>query len=393
VGRSHFLDGIAVALASSMRCVLTCLRPKLCALLALVAQMFVALPVVAGTTVKELTRIEGQGESVLRGVGLVIGLSNTGDSSKDLAVARPLVALLKNNGQGIGLPEEVTKSKNEIRSIALVSVTATVRRDGARADDTIDVSVSTLNTASSLRGGELYLTSLQGPIPGSPVYAIAQGKIELEDETMPTAGRVRGGARMIKDIMMPEVGDVFNLMLEAPFAGWGAASAVAEAIQDSVVVAGRANPDAPTVAKVVDDRTIRITVPKEERANKALFLAQVLGTEVKTEFLDLPAQVIVNSRTGAIIITGNVTISPVAITHKDLQITTTSPVPVASPQNPITRRGRWTDLATAPRAGEAARLADLLSALDKLSVPASDQIAILQMLHKTGKLEAKLVMD
>jgi flagellar P-ring protein precursor FlgI len=308
-------------------------------------------------------------------------------------VARPLVALLKNNGQGIGLPEEVTKGKSEIKSIALVSVTATVRRDGARADDTIDVTVSTLNTASSLKGGELYLTSMQGPLPGSPVYAIAQGKIELEDDSVPTSGRVRGGARMIRDILMPEVGDSFNLVLDAPFAGWGAASAVAEAIQDSVVVAGRANPDAPTVAKVLDDRTIAVTVPREERSNKALFLAQVLGTEVKTEFLDLPAQVIVNSRSGAIIVTGNVTISPVAITHKDLQITTTSPTPVASPQNPITKRGRWTDLATAPKAGEAARLTDLLAALDKLSVPAADQIQILQMLHKTGKLEAKLVVD
>lgn len=347
----------------------------------------------AGSTVKELARIEGQGESVLRGVGLVIGLPGTGDSSKDLAVARPLVALLKNNGQGIGLPEEVTKGKSEIKSIALVSVTATVRRDGARADDTIDVTVSTLNTASSLKGGELYLTSLQGPLPGSPVYAIAQGKIELEDESVPTSGRVRGGARMIRDILMPEVGDSFNLVLDAPFAGWGAASAVAEAIQDSVVVAGRANPDAPTVAKVLDDRRIAVTVPREERSNKALFLAQVLGTEVKTEFLDLPAQVIVNSRSGAIIVTGNVTISPVAITHKDLQITTTTPAPVASPQSPITKRGRWTDLATAPKAGEAARLTDLLAALDKLSVPAADQIQILQMLHKTGKLEAKLVMD
>lgn len=346
-----------------------------------------------GSTVKELARIEGQGESVLRGVGLVIGLPGTGDSSKDLAVARPLVALLKNNGQGIGLPEEVTKGKSEIKSIALVSVTATVRRDGARADDTIDVTVSTLNTASSLKGGELYLTSMQGPLPGSPVYAIAQGKIELEDDSVPTSGRVRGGARMIRDILMPEVGDSFNLVLDAPFAGWGAASAVAEAIQDSVVVAGRANPDAPTVAKVLDDRTIAVTVPREERSNKALFLAQVLGTEVKTEFLDLPAQVIVNSRSGAIIVTGNVTISPVAITHKDLQITTTSPTPVASPQNPITKRGRWTDLATAPKAGEAARLTDLLAALDKLSVPAADQIQILQMLHKTGKLEAKLVVD
>ncbi|MFO0857122.1 MAG: flagellar basal body P-ring protein FlgI [Phycisphaerales bacterium] len=341
-----------------------------------------------GGTIKELTRIEGQGESVLRGVGLVVGLQGTGDSSKDIAVARPLVALMKNNGQGIGLPEEVTKSKTEIRAIALVSVTATIRREGARVDDTVDVIVSTINSATSLRGGRLYLTSLQGPSPQSPVYAIAEGGIELDDTNVPTVGRVRGGARMIKDILMPEIGDSFKLVLEPPFAGWGSASAVAEAIQDSVVVAGRANPDAPVVAKVIDERKIEITIPREERANKGLFLAQVLGTEVKTEFLDLPAQVIVNSRTGAIIVTGNVTISPVAITHKDLQITTT-----AGTSGNGAARGKWTDVATAAKAGEAAKLTDLLAALDKLSVPAEDQISILQMLHKTGKLEARLVMD
>lgn len=338
-------------------------------------------------TVKELTRIEGQGESVLRGVGLVIGLSGTGDSSKDIAVARPLVALLKNNGQGIGLPEEVTKSKTEIKAIALVSVTATIRKEGARTDDTIDVIVATLNSASSLRGGQLYITSLQGPTPNSPVYAIAQGDVELDDTNVPTVGRVRGGARMIKDILMPEIGDTFNLVVEAPFAGWGSVSAIAEAIQDSVVVAGRANPDAPVVAKVIDERKVEITIPREERSNKGLFLAQVLATEVKTEFLDLPAQVIVNSRTGAIIVTGNVTISPVAITHKDLQIST------SGSSSGSGTRGKWTDVATAAKAGEAAKLTDLLSALDKLSVPAQDQISILQMLHKTGKLEAKLVVD
>lgn len=339
-------------------------------------------------TIKELTRIDGQGESVLRGIGLVVGLSGTGDSSKDIAVARPLVALMKNNGQGVGLPEEVTRSKKEIRALALVSVTATVRREGARTDDTIDVNIATINSATSLRGGRLYLTSLQGPTPNSPVFAIAEGEVELDDTNVPTVGRVRGGARMIKDILMPEIGDTFKLVLEPPFAGWGSASAVAEAIQDSVVVAGRANPDAPVVARVLDERKIEITIPREERSNKGLFLAQVLGTEVKTEFLDLPAQVIVNSRTGAIIVTGNVTISPVAITHKDLQISTTGTATGTGGA-----RGKWTDVATATKAGEAAKLTDLLAALDKLSVPAQDQISILQMLHKTGKLEARLVVD
>jgi flagellar P-ring protein precursor FlgI len=119
----------------------------------------------------------------------------------------------------------------------------------------------------------------------------------------------------------------------------------------------------------------------------------VLNAEVKTELLDLPAQVIVNSRTGAIIVTGDVQISPVAITHKELTITTTVPAAAPSAQAPISRRDRWTDLKTGARPSEAARLADLLAAFERLNIPTPDQIEILQMLHKTGKLHARLVVD
>jgi flagellar P-ring protein FlgI len=345
------------------------------------------------TSVKELTRIEGQGESILRGVGLVIGLSNTGDSSKDLAVARPLVALLQNNGQGIGVPEEITRGKTEFRSVALVSVTCVVPREGARTDDTFDVTVSCLNTANSLKGGELYMTVLQGPLPGAPVFAVAAGKIELEDASVPTSARVRGGARMIKDILMPEVGESFNLIVDTPYVGWSSVSTVAEAIQSNVALSGRASLATPRVARVLDDRTIKITIPIEERGDKAAFLADVLNAQIKTELLDLPAQVIINQRTGAIIVTGDVTISPVAITHKDLQITTTTPTPTPTPQNPQVRRERWTDVATNPSQREFARLSDLLAALRNLDIPVQEQINIVQMLHKTGKMQAKLVMD
>jgi flagellar P-ring protein precursor FlgI len=362
------------------------------ALMALALSVTLA-PQARATTVKDLTRIEGQGESILRGVGLVVGLNKTGDSSKDLQLARPLIAMLKSNGQGVGLPDELTKSKNEVRSVAVVSVTCVIRRDGARTDDTVDVTVSTVNSASSLDGGELYLTALQGPLPGSDVYAMAAGKIELENPRIPTTGRVRGGARMIKDILMPPVKDAFNLVIEQPFSGWPSAATIADAIQSNVALAGRASAGTPRVARVVDERTIRVLIPEEERPDQSAFLADVLNAEVKTELLDLPAQVIVNSRTGAIIVTGDVQISPVAITHKELTITTTVPAAAPSAQAPISRRDRWTDLKTGARPSEAARLADLLAAFERLNIPTPDQIEILQMLHKTGKLHARLVVD
>ncbi|MFN5943647.1 MAG: flagellar basal body P-ring protein FlgI [Phycisphaerae bacterium] len=362
------------------------------AVFAVLAQVLLA-QVAQATSVKDLTRIEGQGESVLRGVGLVIGLSGSGDSTKDLQIARPLVALLQNNGQGVGLPDEFTKSKNEGRAIALVSVTCVVPRGGALIDDKLDVNVSVMNTATSLKGGRLYLTALQGPYKGQPVFAMAEGAIEIEDETTLTTARVRGGARMIRDVPAPEIGDEFKLVIEPPFAGWNSAAMMAESIQSTVAPLGRATVSMPKLARVIDERTIRIVIPPDERSDKAAFLADVLGTEIRTELLDLPAQVIINERTGAIIVTGDVQISPVAITHKDLTITTTVPAPVPSAANPQIRTARWADVTTGASPRESARLADLLAAFKNLDIPVGEQIHIIQMLHKTGKLHAKLVMD
>jgi flagellar P-ring protein precursor FlgI len=359
-----------------------------CALLPCLLCMLLSSPAFA-TSVKEITRISGQGESVLRGVGLVVGLAGTGDEGKDLVVARPLAALLQSNGQLVTSIDELAKSK----SAALVSVTITVPREGARTDDKLDVSVSVLNTAKSLAGGELYITAMQGPLPGSGVYAIAQGKIEIEGTQTLTTGRVRGGGRMIRDILMPEIEDSFHLIIEAPYAGWPSANAIAAEIQGNVALEGRAYPSTPRVATALDERTIRIIVPPEERENKAAFIADVLSSSVKTELLDLPAQVIMNARTGAIIVTGDVRIAPVAITHKDLTITTTVPAVQPTAANPAVRRDRWATVGTEVKAPERAKLTDLLDTFKQLDVPVQEQINLIQMLHKTGKLEAKLVMD
>ncbi len=348
------------------------------------AALFIAITVQA-TTVKELVRIKGQGESILRTYGLVVGLPGTGDSGKELAVSRPLAKLLEHSGNFLGSPKELNASK----SVALVMVTCVVPAAGARADDRIDVNVAAVLNASSLKGGELYLCPMQGPTPdpNGIVYAFAQGLVDLHDASVPTMGRVRGGARMVEDILMPEVGDVFDLILDAPYAGWGAARQIASSIN------ANAQPLGPAVAVVVDERTLRITIPLPERADRAGFVADVLGAEVNQRLLDGVAQVICNQRTGSIIVTGDVEISPVAITHKDLTITTVIPPPVPSAFNPVLERDHWTGVAPDAKPAEMAKLADLVRAFKKLDIPVQDQINILQMLHKTGKLHAKLVVD
>lgn len=335
------------------------------------------------TTVKELTRFKGQGEVPLTGLGLVVGLPGTGDSGKELALARPLMQVYASHQSAVDSPKVLSGAK----AVALVTVSAIVPEKGAKADDRIDLRVQAVHNASSLKGGELFLVVMKGPFPGSPPYAIGSGLVDLQDPTIPTTGIVRGGARMIRDLEGPEIQDEFDLILESHFSGWAAASQVATAIN------AKAQPQGPSVATAVDERTVRVKIPEAERSDRAAFLADVLGAEVNTTLLDLPAQVIVNQRSGAIIVTGDVEISPCAITQKNLNLTTVRPAPVATAQTPIIERQRWTDLRTGAKTADMAKLTDLLNAFKQLDVPVDDQIGILQQLYKTGRLQAKLVVD
>lgn len=335
------------------------------------------------TTVRELTRIRGEGEYILQGMGLVIGLKGTGDSGKELAVARPLAELYKNSGNELNSPRELLKAN----AAALVMVTCIIPERGARADDRYDVRVSTLYSASSIAGGQLFLTALKGPFPDSPVYAIAEGLIDISDPNITTVGVVRRGARLFEDIVGPQIGDTFDLVIDAPYAGWAAASQIAIAIN------GKADPIGNAVAVPVDERLVRITIPPAERANRAAFLADVFAAEVNPALLDLPAQVVVNQRTGAIIITGDVQVRPVAITQKDLSITTVVPAPTPTPLNPQVTRTAWTELTPGSQPADTARLSDLIAAFKQLAIPVPEQINILQMMHKSGQLQAKLVID
>ena len=350
----------------------------LAAILALLLPAFTT-----ATTVRELTRIRGEGTYILQGMGLVIGLNGTGDSGKELAIARPLAELLKNSGNELGSPRELLKAN----AAALVMVTCVIPEKGARADDQYDVRVSTIYSASSIAGGQLFLTALKGPFVDSKVLALAHGLIDLPDANNTTVGTVRRGAQLLEDILGPEMGDSFDLIIDAPYAGWAAASQIAIAIN------GKADPIGNAVAAAVDERLVRITIPKAERANRAGFLADVFAAEVNPSLLDLPAQVIVNQRSGAIIITGDVQIRPVAITQKDLNITTVVPAPVPTPLNPTVTQSAWTELKPGAQPADVAKLADLIAAFKQLAIPVSEQINIVQMMHKNGQLQARLVMD
>lgn len=347
------------------------------------------VPGLAGaSTVRDFVRIRGQGESVIQGVGLVLGLNGTGDGGSEMATIRPLAELLRRNEMPVASLEELANAK----SAALVMVTCVIPREGARADDTFDARISVLNSASSLKGGELYIAPLTEPRPGGAVYAFAQGMVTIEDEKNPTTGVVARGARMVRAIQTtPPIEGMFDLILDNWYAGWTSAHYLASQINDTYHL--DTNPNVERIARVIDDRTIRLTVPPEELETYPAFISDVMQTLIDPKQFGLPAMVIANTKTGSIVVTGNVSISPAVITHDDLVLTTTLPAPVPTPEQPLVESDRWAPLQTAANQNDMARLDDLLAAFKQLDVDPVKQIEILRDLHRSGSLHARLIID
>lgn len=337
--------------------------------------------------IKEMARLGGVGETNLWGLGLVVGLQGTGDSGDVQPLARQLAAVLEKGGSPVPELRELVKAKN----VALVMVTCTIPKEGARAGDTFDVFVQAYHNAPSLKGGRLFITPLQGPKPGQGVFAFAEGPLVFEESSL-TVGRVRGGARVSYDITMDVIrpDGRIELVIQPPYAGWSTSQLLASAINsdregfdDSVV----------QIARAVDERTVMVEIPEPELVNPANFIAAIMEIQLDPSLLSIPARVIVNERKGTITVTGDVQISPTAVTHKDMTITTLNPPRTPTADNPSVERSRWAGVGTVGGDRSRARLQDLLSALTRLDVPVVDQIAILSQIHRMGHLHAEYIVE
>jgi len=340
------------------------------------------------STVRDFVRFRGQGESVLQGLGLVVGLNGTGDGGKELATIRPLAELLRRNEMPLASLQELANSN----SVALVMITCTIPRNGAQVDDTFDARISIINSASSLKGGELFIAPLTEPRPGGSVYAFAQGSVVIEDIENPTTAIVPGGVRMVRPVQtMPAVDGAFDLVVDSWYTGWTSTHYIASQINDSYHL--DTNPSADRIAQVLSDRTIRLAVPAEERETFAAFISEVLQTPINPRQFGLPGMVIANTRSGSIVVTGSVQISPTVITHNDLVLTTTLPAPIPTPAAPLIENARWSPVETAADENDMARLDDLLAAFKQLDVGVKSQIQILKDLHRSGSLHGRLIID
>jgi flagellar P-ring protein precursor FlgI len=143
------------------------------------------------------------------------------------------------------------------------------------------------------------------------------------------------------------------------------------------------------LAIAVDPKNVVVTIPRSERDRPDSFISRVQRLPVP--MLPTEARVTINDRTGTLIMTGDVEISPVVISHKGLTISTVAPPPVPTPRSPIVSEKNVIALDPGNQGG--AKLQDLVNALDQLKVPAEDRISIVKELYKTGKLHAKLIVE
>ncbi|HEX7008755.1 MAG TPA: flagellar basal body P-ring protein FlgI [Phycisphaeraceae bacterium] len=333
--------------------------------------------------VQDLVRLKGAEGSKLVGMGLVVGLKGTGDGGKFLPAMRPLAEVV---GRLID-PNTVAAELADAKNVALVALTADLPAAGVREGDRVDVHVSAVGPAKSLEGGRLFLIPLTGPLPGSPIYAFAEGPITIENAAVPTVGVVPKGAQLTRDVMsqcLDEFGRI-TLVLNEANATWPMAKNIAD------VINGWMSPDGPNLAKAVDPRNVVVQVPIYNQQDPAVFISQILQTYIDPSQVVTGARVVINERTGTIVMTGDVQISPVIIAHNGLTITTITPPPGQVAPAPAVTEASFIALDPERRAG--AGLADLLAALNQLKVPSEDRIQIIKLLHESGKLHAQLIIE
>lgn len=353
--------------------------------------LFLAVPMGAeAVRIKDIAAVEGVRENSLIGYGLVIGLNGTGDKTGTTFTVQTLSSMLKK--MGIAVEPSAVKVKN----VAAVMVTAKLppfTKTGSR----IDVVVSSLGDATSLQGGTLLLTPLKGA--DQQVYAVAQGPISIggfiggkEGDSVqknhPTAGRVAEGAQVEKEVGFPFLNkERFNILLRQQ--DFTTALRISQAI--NAQLGGEA------VATAVDSGTITLQVPDHYRGRLVELLAAIESLEVT---VDLPARVVVNERTGTIVMGDQVRLSQVAVSHGNLTIRVKTDFQVSQPP-PFAPEGSETVVVpqrqTEVQEEESqilmlrgATIGEVVRGLNAIGVTPRDLIAILQAIKAAGALQAEL---
>jgi flagellar P-ring protein FlgI len=350
----------------------------------------VAPPGEAASRIKDLANFEGVRQNQLIGYGLVVGLNGTGDTINNSPFTRQsLTAMLER--LGINIRGQTLRTGN----VAAVMVTANLppfSTQGTR----IDVTASALGDAKSLQGGTLLVTPLLGA--DGNVYAVAQGSLAIggfqaEGEAakivrgVPTVGRISNGAIIEREIDFA-LNRLNQVRLALRNADFTTAKRIASAINDFL--------GTPT-AEPVDPSTVQITVPQQYHDNVVALLTEIEQLQIEP---DLPAKVVIDERSGVIVMGRDVRVSTVAVAQGNLTVTI-SEAPQVSQPAPLANRGR-TVVVPRSRVGvqeegkkfaivsEGVSLQQLVDGLNALGIGPRDLISILQAIKAAGAIQADI---
>ncbi|MFA7440893.1 MAG: flagellar basal body P-ring protein FlgI [Sphingomonadaceae bacterium] len=342
--------------------------------------------------VKDLARFQGIRSNHLVGYGLVVGLPGTGDDNLVFTLQSMRSAA---SALGVQIPDRANASLKNAAAVMITAELPPFAKQGQR----VDVTISALGKAKSLRGGTLMLAPLKGA--DGETYALAQGSLTVGGfgaegadgsrivVNTPTSGRIPGGALVERTVPSP-FGNYDHLTLDLMTPGFTTAQAVADAINAHE---GR------MVAQAVDSVSVRVT------ADGGAAQQVALAARIENLDVDIPrpaARVVVNARTGTVVIGGDVRILPAAVAHGNLTVTITEDWYASQPA-PFSRRG---DTVVTPRSQVSAvedkarmalfapgvRLSDIVSSVNALGAAPGDLVAILEALKEAGALRAELVV-
>jgi flagellar P-ring protein FlgI len=340
--------------------------------------------------IKEIATVQGVRSNQLMGYGLVVGLDGTGDQTAQTPfTAQSLNAMLQQ--MGITVPSGVAM---QVKNVAAVLVTANLP-PFAQPGQAMDVNVSSLGNAKSLRGGTLIATPLKGA--DGQIYAMAQGNLVISGAGASaggskvtvnhlSAGRIPDGATVERSVPTPWMqGSTLQLDLRAD--DFNTAREVAEAINKA---------KGGGTAEALNGRTVQVNLPAQA-GQRVAFMADIENLNV--DKAKPAAKIIFNARTGSVVINEAVTIGPCAVAHGNLSVTINS-TPVISQPSPLsngqTVQAEKADIKINQEPGAliqmpaGTKLTDVVKALNALGANPQDLLAILQAMKSAGALQAEL---
>ncbi|HEB98069.1 MAG TPA: flagellar basal body P-ring protein FlgI [Thiotrichales bacterium] len=343
--------------------------------------------------IKDLASIAGLRNNQLVGYGLVVGLSGTGDKTQQIPfTVQSLKSMLSKFG--VTVPPNLNV---KLKNVAAVSLSA-VLPPFAKRGQTIDVTVSSIGDAKSLRGGTLLMSPLKGA--DGQVYAVAQGNLVVGGLSaggadgskvtvnVPSVGRIPNGATIERELRNPfAVGDTVTLNLHT--ADFTTANRLAESINRTI---------GPGTARPLDASSVLVNAPRDP-GQRVAFVSMLENLEVRPG--EAPARVIVNSRTGTVVIGSHVRVMAAAVAHGSLTVTiteelqTSQPAPLSAGQTVVTPSSQVTVEEEGNRMflfEPGVTLSDIVEAVNKVGAAPSDLVAILEALKQAGALRAELIV-